>query len=51
MPDTVTGIPLLRKLLDRMATYELKTIKLQIFMCFDYVSAVYYYNTPTLKGM
>lgn len=51
MPDTVTGIPLLRKLLDRMANYTLKTIKLLIFMCYDCVSAAYYYNTLVLKGM
>lgn len=49
MLDIVIRVPLLRRLLGRMVNDELKSIKLQIFMCSDYVSAAYHYDTLILK--
>ena len=50
MLAVVIGVLLLRKLLGKMVNYELKPIKLQIFMCLDCVSAACHDDTLVLKG-
>lgn len=50
MLDIAIEVPLLRRLLGKMVNYELKAIKLQIFKCFDCVSAIMIAK-GILKGM